>query len=52
MEHIHCNCGHCHHEHSHPEQHEESPVKKILLSLVIFIVALLIEHLPLFARLE
>jgi len=50
MEHIHCNCGHCHHEHSHPEQHEESPVKKILLSLVIFIVALLIEHLPLFAR--
>ncbi|MBR1535376.1 MAG: heavy metal translocating P-type ATPase [Treponema sp.] len=50
MEHIHCNCGHCHHEHSHPEQHEESPVKKILLSLVIFIVTLLIEHLPLFAR--
>ncbi len=50
MEYIHCNCGHCHHEHSHPEHHEESPVKKILLSLVIFIVALLIEHLPLFAR--
>jgi len=50
MEHIHCNCGHCHHEHSHSEQHEESPVKKILLSLVIFIVALLIEHLPLFSR--
>ena len=57
-EHIHCECGHCehehHHEHDHGEchchdEHEESPLKKILLSFVIFVAALLVEHLPMFA---
>ncbi|MBQ9205121.1 MAG: cadmium-translocating P-type ATPase [Treponema sp.] len=48
--HIHCTCSSCEHDHDHHEEHEESsPVKKILLSLVIFIAALLIEHLPVFS---
>ena len=48
--HIHCTCSGCEHNHDHHEEHEESsPVKKILLSLVIFIAALLIEHLPVFS---
>ncbi len=54
-EHIHCDCGHCdhehehHHEHDHDEHEEETPLKKILLAGVIFIAALLIEHLPIFS---
>jgi Cd2+/Zn2+-exporting ATPase len=62
-EHIHCDCGCCEHEH-HEHEHEEhchegycdcghdeesSPIKKILLAGVIFIAALLIEHLPIFS---
>ena len=56
-EHIHCSCGCCEHEHHHHEEHEHcheeheesSPLKKIILSFVIFIAALLVEHLPIFA---
>ena len=63
-EHIHCDCGHCGHEHHneheghkhehgkchcHDEHEEVSPLKKILLSFVIFVAALLVEHLPMFA---
>lgn len=58
-EHIHCDCGHCGHDHEHHHEHEEchchdeheeeTPLKKILLSFVIFAAALLIEHLPIFA---
>ena len=64
-EHIHCDCGSCGHEHHHEHHHEheercheghcdcehgeESPLKKILLSAVIFIAALLVEHLPMFS---
>ena len=60
-EHIHCNCGHCEHEHEHHHEHEghcdcghdeheeETPLKIILLAGVIFIAALLIEHLPIFS---
>ena len=42
--------GRNHHEHDHfHEEHEESsPLKKIILSFVIFILALLVEHLPIF----
>ena len=62
-EHIHCECGCCEHEH-HEHEHEEhcheghcdcghdeesSPLKKILLAGVIFIAALLFEHLPYFS---
>ena len=62
-EHIHCECGCCEHEH-HEHEHEEhcheghcdcghdeesSPIKKILLAGVIFIAALLFEHLPYFS---
>lgn len=63
--HIHCDCGHCGHDHEHHHEHEgheehgechchdeheeETPLKKILLSFVIFAAALLIEHLPIFA---
>lgn len=62
-EHIHCDCGCCEHEH-HEHEHEEhcheghcdcghdeesSPIKKILLAGVIFIAALLFEHLPYFS---
>lgn len=57
------HCGHeheHHHEHEGHEEHgechchddeheEETPLKKILLSFVIFAAALLIEHLPIFA---
>ena len=57
-EHIHCDCGHCGHEHEHDHEHEEchchdeeeeTPLKKILLSFLIFVAALLVEHLPMFA---
>ena len=63
-EHIHCECGHCGHEHHHEheghehehsechchdEHEEESPLKKILLSFLIFALALLVEHLPMFS---
>ena len=55
-EHIHCDCGHCGHEHhheheghEHEEHKEESPLKKILLSFLIFALALLVEHLPMFS---
>ena len=41
---IHCACG-CEHEHDE----EKSPLKKILLSFVIFVAALLVEHLPFFS---
>ena len=34
---------HCH------EEEEETPLKKILLSFLIFVAALLVEHLPMFA---
>ncbi|MBQ9622779.1 MAG: heavy metal translocating P-type ATPase [Treponema sp.] len=63
--HIHCDCGHCGHDHEHHHEHgdheheehshcdceheEETPLKKILLAGVIFIAALLIEHLPIFS---
>ncbi|MBR0494656.1 MAG: heavy metal translocating P-type ATPase [Treponema sp.] len=63
--HIHCDCGHCGHDHEHHHEHEgheehgechchdeheeETPLRKILLSFVIFAAALLIEHLPIFA---
>lgn len=63
--HIHCDCGHCGHDHEHHHEHEgheehgechchdeheeETPLKKILFSFVIFAAALLIEHLPIFA---
>lgn len=63
--HIHCDCGHCGHDHEHHHEHEgheehgechchdeheeETPLKKILLSFVIFVAALLVEHLPVFA---
>ncbi len=59
------HCGHEHeHGHEHEEhescQHEngechchdeeeETPLKKILLSFLIFVAALLVEHLPMFA---
>jgi len=49
-EHIHehetccCSCGHDH-EHSHEE--EENPVKKIIAGTVLFIIALLLEHINL-----
>lgn len=59
------HCGHEHeHDHEHEEhescQHEngechcheeeeETPLKKILLSFLIFVAALLVEHLPMFA---
>lgn len=64
-EHIHCECGCCEHDHhDHHHEHEEhchdghcdhghdeesSPLKKILLAGVIFIAALLFEHLPIFS---
>ena len=64
--HIHCDCGHCGHDHEHHHEHEgheehgechchdeheeETPLKKILLSFVIFAAALLIEHLPIFSE--
>lgn len=61
-EHIHCECSCCDHEHHHEhEEHcheghcdcghdeESSPIKKILLAGVIFIAALLFEHLPIFS---
>ena len=63
-EHIHCECGCCEHEHHHAhdehnhEEHcdceheheeEESPLKKILIAGAIFVLALLVEHLPVFA---
>ena len=55
-EHIHCDCGHCEHEEHCHEGHcdcghdeESSPIKKILLAGVIFIAALLFEHLPYFS---
>ena len=64
--HIHCDCGHCEHDHEHHHEHEgheehgechchdeheeETPLKKILLSFVIFAAALLIEHLPIFSE--
>lgn len=59
-EHIHCDYGHCGHDHEHEHHHEheghehgeheeETPLKKILLAFVIFIAALLVEHLPVFA---
>ena len=38
----HCDCGHEHEE-------EESPLKKILIAGAIFVLALLVEHLPMFA---
>ena len=63
-EHIHCECGCCEHEHHHAhdehnhEKHcdcehehkeEESPLKKNLIAGAIFVLALLVEHLPVFA---
>ena len=64
--HIRCDCGHCGHDHEHHHEHEgheehgechchaeheeETPLKKILLSFVIFAAALLIEHLPIFSE--
>lgn len=41
----HCHEGHCDCEHDE----ESSPLKKILLAGVIFIAALLFEHLPIFS---
>ncbi len=59
------HCGHEHeHDHEHEEhescqqehgechchdEEEETPLKKILLSFLIFVAALLVEHLPMFA---
>lgn len=51
-EHIHCECGHCTHEHEEHKQNEheeENTIKKIILAFIIFIVALLVEHLPMFS---
>nr|MCR4822257.1 heavy metal translocating P-type ATPase [Treponema sp.] len=41
---LHCSCG-CHEEGSE----EESPLKKILLSALLFVAALLVQHLPVFS---
>ncbi len=41
------HCEHDHDEHEHDEE-EETPIKKILLAFLIFIAALLVEHLPIF----
>ena len=44
---IHCSCG-CDDDDDKEEDEEENPLKKIILSAVIFIAAILIEHLPIF----
>lgn len=56
-EHIYCSYGHCDSHHKptpdkhnhHSEEKENSPLKKIILSFLIFLSALLIEHLPVFS---
>ncbi|WP_407426542.1 heavy metal translocating P-type ATPase [Treponema sp.] len=45
--HIHCSCEHCGSQHNHEE--DNSPLKKIVGSLILFIVALLIEHTSIFS---
>lgn len=53
--HLHCECGCCGHDHdNHADSHgheeaESSPLKKILLAALIFVAALLVEHLPVFS---
>lgn len=57
---IHCTCSHCHHdedEHEHEhhhehhhEEHDESPLKKIILSAILLTAGLLIEHFGSFAE--
>lgn len=46
--HIHCSCG-CHDHEDHDDDEEGGALKKILLAAVLFAVALLVEHLPVFA---
>ncbi len=52
--HHHCSCcdddddEHEHHHHGDDEEEEEGDLKKIAISAVLFICALLVEHLPFF----
>lgn len=45
--HIHCSCG-CH-DHDDHDEDEGGALKKILTAALLFAVALLVEHLPVFA---
>ena len=51
-EHEGCCCGHEHghshsHEHSHGEEEHELTVKQLIFAAVLFVLGLVIEHLPL-----